>query len=62
MPYSDAPRVLQSLKACGVRIGIVSDIHYDLRPHFEYHGLTHLIEAFTLSFQHECQKPDPRLF
>ena len=29
MPYSDAPAVLERLKACGVRVGIVSDIHYN---------------------------------
>ena len=45
-----------------MRIGVVSDIHYDLRPLFEGGGLAHLVDAFTLSFEHGGQKPDPRLF
>jgi FMN phosphatase YigB (HAD superfamily) len=61
-PYSDTPQVLRALKSRGVRIGVISDIHYDLRPHFEHHRLADCIGTFTLSFQHGYQKPDPRLF
>jgi putative hydrolase of the HAD superfamily len=32
LPYTDVPEVLAELKTCGMRIGVVSDIHYDLRP------------------------------
>ena len=45
-----------------MRIGVVSDIHYDLRPLFERCGLAHLVDTYTLSFEHGVQKPDPRLF
>src|SRR5438552_2541564 len=45
----------------GIRIGVISDIHYDLRPIFEHYELAACIDAFTLSFQHGCQKPDQRL-
>jgi phosphoglycolate phosphatase-like HAD superfamily hydrolase len=51
-PYPDTAPVLRTLKARGVRVGIISDIHYDLRPMFEYHGLADLVDAFTLAFQH----------
>ena len=61
-PYPDTPRVLRELKARSIRIGVVSDIHYDLRPIFEHYKLADCIDAFTLSFQHGCQKPDQRLF
>jgi HAD superfamily hydrolase (TIGR01509 family) len=62
MPYPDAADVLQTLKAGGVRVGVISDIHYDLAPLFEYYGLGQFIDSYTLSFEHGIQKPDPRLF
>jgi FMN phosphatase YigB (HAD superfamily) len=62
MPYPDTAGVLKSLKACGMRIGIVSDIHYHLAPHFHYYGLDELVDSYTLSFEHAVQKPGPRLF
>ena len=31
-PYPDTAPMLRTLKARGVRVGIISDIHYDLRP------------------------------
>jgi len=46
VPYVDAPAVLHALNERGIRIGVVSDIHYDLRPHFENHGLAHLVHSF----------------
>jgi putative hydrolase of the HAD superfamily len=62
MPYPDTASVLGRLKACGVRIGIVSDIHYHLAPHFQHYGLAEFVDSYTLSFEHGVQKPDPRLF
>jgi FMN phosphatase YigB (HAD superfamily) len=62
MPYPDTPGVLRDLKALGMRISVISDIHYDLRRHFVHYGLDHLIDRYTLSFEHGVQKPDPRLF
>jgi len=53
--------VLERLKKRGVRIGIVSDFHYPLRPHFEHDGLASFVDSYTLSFEH-MQKPDPGLF
>jgi FMN phosphatase YigB (HAD superfamily) len=60
--YPDTPQVLRALRSRGVRIGVISDIHYDVQPHFERHGLAECIDTFTLSCQHGCEKPDPRLF
>lgn len=62
MPYPDTANVLKTLKAGGVRIGVISDIHYHLPPLFEHHGLGRVIDSYTLSFEHGIQKPDPRLF
>jgi FMN phosphatase YigB (HAD superfamily) len=62
MPYPDTAEVLRTLKACGLRIGVISDIHYRLAPVFEYHSLAQFIDGYTLSFEHGIQKPNPRLF
>ncbi len=62
MPYPDTAAVLKRLKACGMRIGIVSDIHYHLAPHFHHYDLDEFVDSYTLSFEHEVQKPSPRLF
>jgi len=62
-PFADdvAP-VLRQLHDRSVRIGVVSDIHVDLRPVFADAGLAGLVNVFTLSFEQGYQKPDPRMF
>lgn len=61
-PYPDAAEVLGALAGSGVRIGVVSNIGWDLRPVFRAHGLDAFIDAYVLSFEHGIQKPDTRLF
>ncbi|WP_262698910.1 MULTISPECIES: HAD family hydrolase [Streptomyces] len=61
-PYPDAPEVLGELRRRGVRIAVVSNIGWDLRPVFRAHGLDGLVDAYVLSYEHGVQKPDPRLF
>jgi FMN phosphatase YigB (HAD superfamily) len=64
----DAGALLRSLHDGGVRLGIVSDIHFDLRPAFTRHsnpdGSTwaDLIDAWVLSFEVGVAKPDPAIF
>jgi HAD superfamily hydrolase (TIGR01509 family) len=60
--YPDAPAALHQLHDRGLRIAIVSDIHFDLRPEFASAGLGQPIDAFVLSFEHGVQKPDPAIF
>jgi FMN phosphatase YigB (HAD superfamily) len=62
VPYPDTAQVLQGLSASGVRIGIISDIHYHLAPIFDYYGLGKFVYSYTLSFEHGIQKPHARLF
>ncbi|WP_406492152.1 HAD-IA family hydrolase [Streptomyces sp. NBC_00846] len=62
LPYPDAAEVLGALRDSGIRIGVVSNIGWDLRPVFRAHGLDTLIDAYVLSYQHGVQKPDTRLF
>ena len=62
LPYSDTASVLHALAERALRVAIVSDIHYDVRPHFAQHGLDGCVDAYVLSYQHGVQKPDTRLF
>ncbi|MCX5113078.1 HAD-IA family hydrolase [Streptomyces sp. NBC_00378] len=61
-PYPDAAEVLGALHDSGIRIGVVSNIGWDLRPVFRAHGLDPLIDTYVLSYEHGVQKPDSRIF
>uniref|UniRef100_A0AAU1I672 HAD-IA family hydrolase n=1 Tax=Streptomyces sp. NBC_00180 TaxID=2903632 RepID=A0AAU1I672_9ACTN len=61
-PYPDAADVLRGLRERGVRVGVVSNIGWDLRPVFREHGLDPYVDTYVLSYEHGIQKPDPRLF
>jgi putative hydrolase of the HAD superfamily len=61
-PYPDTAEVLAGLHAHGVPVGVVSNIGWDLRPVFRHHGVDRYVGAYTLSYEHGVQKPDPRLF
>ncbi|MEH0542151.1 HAD-IA family hydrolase [Streptomyces sp. B21-105] len=61
-PYPDALEVLTGLRERGFRVGVVSNIGWDLRPVFRAHGLDGYVDAYVLSYEHGVQKPDPRLF
>lgn len=61
-PYPDAVEVLAELHRRGVRIGVLSNIGWDLRPVLRAHGLDRFVDSCVLSFEHGIQKPDPRLF
>jgi HAD superfamily hydrolase (TIGR01549 family) len=60
--YPDVAETLAALKAQNVKIAVVSDIHIDLRQLLESQGVAGWIDAYVLSFEHGCQKPDPRMF
>jgi HAD superfamily hydrolase (TIGR01509 family) len=60
--FEDVPETLERIKALGVGVAIVSDIHFDLRPEFAQLGLNRFVDHFILSFEHGLQKPDPRIF
>jgi FMN phosphatase YigB (HAD superfamily) len=50
------------LRTLGVKIALVSDIHFDLRADLANRGVADLFDAYVLSFEHGFQKPDPRMF
>jgi FMN phosphatase YigB (HAD superfamily) len=58
----DATIALSSLHQHGMRLAVLSDIHFDLRPAFDAAGLGGLVDVFTLSYEHGHQKPHPDLF
>jgi HAD superfamily hydrolase (TIGR01509 family) len=58
----DVARTLAALKAAGVRVAVLSDIHFDLRPWFAHAGLDQYVDHFVLSYEHGVRKPDPAIF
>jgi len=61
-PYDDTHDVLERLHHHGVGIAVVSDIHYDIRVHFQRRDLDDFVDAYVLSYEHGCQKPDAEMF
>ncbi|MBC9717555.1 HAD-IA family hydrolase [Streptomyces sp. TRM66268-LWL] len=61
-PYPDTAAVLAGLRERGIRVGVLSNIGWDLRPVFREHGLDQYVDTYVLSYEHGIQKPDPRLF
>ncbi len=58
----DVPETLARLRALGVRVAVVSDVHMDIRPAFAAAGLLGFVDAFVLSVEQGIQKLDPRMF
>ncbi|TJZ44112.1 HAD family hydrolase [Streptomyces piniterrae] len=61
-PYPDTAGVLAELHRRGIRIGVLSNIGWDLRPVLRAHGLDRYVDSCVLSYEHGIQKPDPKLF
>ncbi|MGS2615723.1 HAD family hydrolase [Micromonospora sp. LZ34] len=62
VPYPDTRPTLDALREAGVRVAVVSNIGFDIRPHFEAWGLADLVDAFVLSYEVGRCKPDPGIF
>jgi HAD superfamily hydrolase (TIGR01509 family) len=60
--YPDVQETLTAIRHLGVKIGVVSDIHFDVRPDLDAANVAELIDAYVLSFEHGFQEPDPRMF
>jgi HAD superfamily hydrolase (TIGR01493 family) len=61
-PFADTKPTLAALRNRGIKVGVVSNIGFDIRPIFSFHGLDDLVDTFALSFEHGAVKPDPALF
>ena len=60
--YADAAATMAALKAAGKRIGVVSNIGFDVRPIFEAYGLADYVDVYVLSYEIGRVKPDPAIF
>ncbi|PWJ53650.1 haloacid dehalogenase superfamily, subfamily IA, variant 3 with third motif having DD or ED/haloacid dehalogenase superfamily, subfamily IA, variant 1 with third motif having Dx(3-4)D or Dx(3-4)E [Quadrisphaera granulorum] len=68
-PFADdVGPLLSALRGAGVRVGVLSDVHVDLRPAFGAHAIADgtswadLVDVWTLSFEVGAAKPDPAIF
>jgi HAD superfamily hydrolase (TIGR01549 family) len=61
-PYVDAEPVMRALHAAGRKIGVVSNIGWDVRASFRLYALDRYVDSYSLSFELGVEKPDPRLF
>jgi HAD superfamily hydrolase (TIGR01549 family) len=60
--YPDVVGMLNEIRACGVRIAVISDIHVDLREHAERFEIAPAIDCWVLSSELGIQKPDALMF
>lgn len=61
-PYPDTEAVLKKLAAESIRIGVLSNIAFDIRPAFVDRGLDRFVDEFVLSFEVGHVKPQPEIF
>jgi HAD superfamily hydrolase (TIGR01509 family) len=61
-PYPDTAAVLRGLHRQGIRIAVVSNIAFNLRPAFERLGVLGDVDEFVLSFEVGAVKPSPEIF
>ncbi|MEU8261897.1 HAD-IA family hydrolase [Micromonospora sp. NPDC048999] len=62
VPYPDTEPVLRALRRAGVKVAVVSNIGFDIRPLLTAWGLDGLIDAYALSYEVGRCKPDPGIF
>jgi putative hydrolase of the HAD superfamily len=62
VPYEDARTVVEELETRGVRVGMISNIGFDIRPVLREHGFAGLAERAALSFEVGATKPSAELF
>jgi HAD superfamily hydrolase (TIGR01549 family) len=61
-PFPDTHEVMEELRRRDIPIAVVSNIHYDIRPHFIRHDLDRFVNEYVLSFELGFQKPDLRMY
>ncbi len=61
-PYVDALPTLKALYAAGIKIAVVSNIGFDIRPLLDAWGMSTMCDAIVLSYEVGCIKPDPKIF
>jgi HAD superfamily hydrolase (TIGR01493 family) len=61
-PYPDTDAVLKGSAGKGLRVGVLSNIAFDIRPAFTGRGWDAYVDEFVLSFEVGAIKPDPAIF
>jgi HAD superfamily hydrolase (TIGR01493 family) len=61
-PYPDTAEVLKGLHRQGIKIAVVSNIAWDIRPAFAAIGAAEFVSEFVLSFEVGAVKPDAAIF
>ncbi|MEU0153345.1 HAD-IA family hydrolase [Micromonospora fulviviridis] len=62
VPYPDTEPVLGALREAGVKVAVVSNIGFDIRPLLAAWKLDGLVDACALSYEVGRCKPDPGIF
>jgi FMN phosphatase YigB (HAD superfamily) len=60
--FPDTVPTLVALRDRGLRIGIVSDTGFDLRPAFDLLGVSSLVDSVVMSFEYGICKPAAKVF
>lgn len=61
-PFPEVREVLETLRARGLKLGVLSDGWASTRKPYEQLGLAQFFDAWTFSAVVGCCKPDPRLY
>lgn len=62
LPYADTEATLRRLHSSGIKVGVVSNIGFDIRPIVAAHGFGDLLDAYVLSYEVGRCKPDRAIF
>ena len=61
-PYPDTEAALKAAGESGLKIGVLSNIAFDIRPAFSRRGWDAFVDEFVLSFEVGAVKPEPEIF
>ncbi len=61
-PYPDTEDALKTAAGKGLKVGVLSNIAFDIRPAFSQRGWDAYVDVFTLSFEVGAVKPEPEIF
>ncbi|MDS0133600.1 MULTISPECIES: HAD family hydrolase [unclassified Amycolatopsis] len=61
-PYPDTEAALKAAAERGLKVGVLSNIAFDIRPAFAARGWDAYVDAFVLSFEVGAVKPELEIF